>query len=276
MKRRIRIWLVEKEMLVKSPNEHTAIAEPFGTLDLDQIVDQMLRQNPGYKRELIMSVIQQYQHIITQLLAEGYKLNTGLTHMKPVVKGKIKKRKWDDKSNSIQISITPANQIRKAMEGIKGKIMGNLREPTVISAVSNLKTKKYDNTITQNFPFFVTGRRIKITGEVPEVGVYLINSETKEEFKFDPVDYIDNNPKSLMLYLPDTIPVGSYTLKIVTQYSSNRHSVKIHETIYNRQINVVSNINNSGDAYTNGKETNNITPECNHLSNVDNNIIQLG
>ena len=227
MKTTLRIWLVKKGLMT-CPDDYTAILESRGALDFDQIINKVYEYGPSYRRETIEAIISQYHRVTTDLLRQGYRLNTGQLCMKPVVRGRTKGM-WKQKRNCVFASISPSPSLRAAMSEIEVKVAGKLPSPTVIHGVINYRTRLRNNELTIGYNFGIEGRRIKIVGDAPEVGIYFVSVETGEEIKL-PAGYLaDNQPKRILGIIPADMPEGAYRLKIITQYSSNSTSKALHE-----------------------------------------------
>lgn len=227
MKKYLHIRLVKKG-LAGSPNEYTAIPLTGTSLNLKEIIDVMRRRNPGLRRETIESCINLFQEVTSDLLTEGYRLNTGQLNLKPVVKGKCQGL-WKNKKNCVRVSASPSAQMRRRMDEVEVKVFGILPESTSISTVTDHKTGLVNKVLSRNNIFFISGNRIKIHGSQPEVGIYLVHSGTKETYKIAPNEIVENMPGRLIVYLRDEIPEGAYLLKIITQYSTNKASKRLHE-----------------------------------------------
>ena len=68
------------------------------------------------------------------------------------------------------------------------------------------------------------GDKIKITGDNPTIGLYLIHNETGNETHFPPSALFANGGTKIELIVPE-LAAGSYQLKLTTQYSGNGKSL---------------------------------------------------
>ena len=87
-----------------------------------------------------------------------------------------------------------------------------------VSGTTDAATRATDRTATPGYPFTVEGNYLKLVGDDPTVGIYLVNEEG-EETRIDPAMVAVNEPKKLVFIIPATVEAGTYTLRIVTQYS---------------------------------------------------------
>ena len=77
------------------------------------------------------------------------------------------------------------------------------------------QTSKYQ---TYNIrEIIINGEKIKITGDDPKAGLYLIHTESCSEMHFSESKLYKNGNAKIMLIVPELLP-GNYQLKITTQY----------------------------------------------------------
>jgi hypothetical protein len=91
-----------------------------------------------------------------------------------------------------------------------------------------------DTTLTSGGVIEVLGSNIKLSGERPEVGLYLVY-ENGAEIKVSTI--VTNKPSHLIVQLP-LLASGTYKLKVVTQYNSGKDLKEPKTTVYSKSLTV--------------------------------------
>ena len=71
----------------------------------------------------------------------------------------------------------------------------------------------------------MAGNKIKIAGEDVANGVYFVDTTTQTRTAVEASDIVTNNPSELIILIP-ALATGTYTLEIVTQFSSGTSLLK--------------------------------------------------
>jgi hypothetical protein len=82
-------------------------------------------------------------------------------------------------------------------------------------------TEEVNTCITPGGAINLVGTRIKIAGEEPGVGLFLIEVNTETEIAIPKTSIPVNDPSKITFIVPADLPAGDYKLKIVTQFSSS-------------------------------------------------------
>ena len=96
--------LIEKlrnNQLAQDQNIYSAQVMTNGTLSTSDIVDEMIREGIGQSRETILDIISRYNNKSAELVASGYNVYTGLVKMRPIAKGLLYRKKWNNLSSPL-------------------------------------------------------------------------------------------------------------------------------------------------------------------------------
>jgi hypothetical protein len=99
-----------------------------------------------------------------------------------------------------------------------------------------MKTGAINATLTPGRNVKITGVKLKIAGDEPEVGLYLVPA-TGDAVKVDMSDIIVNNPSELIALTP-ALPAGVYRVRIVTQYTSGNFLKVPHTFTFDKELTV--------------------------------------
>ena len=102
----------------------TSTLQSQGTADVDRLVEEMMKVNPGLERETLRMVFELLNRIIMQLLLYGMRINTGLFIIELVCKGVTYDGAWHPDVNSLQINITPTKELREILDNTIINISG--------------------------------------------------------------------------------------------------------------------------------------------------------
>ncbi len=242
MRKDLQIYLTDSQ-LIKTTYEKVAIVYTRGSLNLNDIVDEMVLLQPSLNPDTVYAIISIFNRTVSELSISGYNVNTGLVHLRPSVKGTIKNHKWDHETNRVTISTTPTDSLRKEAATATVNILGKLPNPHSISSVLNLPTRISYSPLTLNRVVEIKGELMKIAGDDPSCGIELQNTETGECFRIPANQIIDNFPRKILFMLCEPITPGTYKLSVTTQYSgSKRLLIKPIRITYSLPVIVVSKL----------------------------------
>jgi hypothetical protein len=138
---------------------------------------------------------------------------------------------FDPKEHKITLDATQTVEMRRALEDVGVEILGKKADGgSIIGLVTDVLTGKTDGTISVGGDVIITGDKIKIAPAGEEgLGVFFVDAYGTEI----PLDHpmTENNPKKIICRLPLSVTDGTYTLKIVTQYTSGTTMLKTPRTI---------------------------------------------
>ena len=154
-------------------------------------------------------------------VANGASVRFGLAHFQLGVNGVFvgKGAQWDSGSHRLNVQVTPTADLRNVVRKVDVQVRGVASSGIGINTVTDVVTGTVNDRITPGNGIHITGSRLKIAGEHPDVGVTLIHQATHETFAIDRKSIVVNYPTRMTLILPASMPTGEYQLTICTQYS---------------------------------------------------------
>ena len=155
-------------------------------------------------------------------LCDGFSINTGYFMASPTIKGVFTspKETFNPEKHSIQFLFNQGEILRKELSSVTVEILGVAESGTYIAQVVDVKTGSVNEVVTMGYVLKITGQKIKIAGDNPDVGIFFVNEDGTETSKVNPTDIITNNPSELMIMVPK-LSQGMYKLQIVTQFTGN-------------------------------------------------------
>lgn len=219
MKNILKAWLVDNTVTTDDKNDKILQLESAGSVNLDDIIDEMIKEDTGLRRETLLHSVTLYNRVITRLILSGYSVNTGLFRAVAKFLGIVEGGLWDKNRNAIYVAVSQDKMLREAIAQTEVNILGTKSNIMYILEMEDRKTGLKDGTVTAGRNLLVRGSMIKVAGNDPAVGVTLTNASGVTT-KLEADMLASNKPSELMLLIPTDIAAGEYTLTITTQYST--------------------------------------------------------
>ena len=230
MKKVLKGWLTDNAVTVNNKTDKILLLQSAGSLDLDDVLEEMQKQDTGLRPETMRHAVTLYHRVVMDLILNGYSVNTGLFRAVPQLTGVIEGGVWNKEKNSIYVSFTQDKALREAIAQTLVEILGEKSNIMYILETEDKKTGLKDGSATAGRNFFVRGAMLKVAGDDETVGVTLTNADKTVTKLTDDLITI-NNPSSLTLLLPVELTEGEYTLTITTQYSSSGTLLKTPRSV---------------------------------------------
>lgn len=221
----LKAWL-HRNHLTKEPNTYLASIHINGSVNLEGIIDELQKEGLELKRETALDVITRFQRKAAELVVSGYNVNTGMVHMRPVVKGVFYGSEWDPEKQPLYVAINEDAELREAIAKVKLEILGEHPNYIDILSVTDMSTGKQDGTLTKGHAAELKGSYLKIVGDDPSCGVTFTELTTRAVTKLSASEIIANEPSKLFILVPHTLPSGQYELALTTQFSRGNDSLK--------------------------------------------------
>ncbi|WP_293740061.1 DNA-binding domain-containing protein [uncultured Parabacteroides sp.] len=225
MKKVLKGWLADNTVTTDNKTDKILLLESAGSVNLDGILEEMLKQDTGLRPETLRHSIDLYNRVLMDLILNGYSVNTGLFRAVAQLTGVIEGGVWNKEKNSIYVSFTQDKALREAIQETAVNILGEKANVMYILETEDKKTGRKDGSATAGRNFFVRGAMLKVVGEDESVGITL-TSAAKAVTKLDDDMITINNPSSLTLLLPSDLAEGEYILTVTTQFASSGHLLK--------------------------------------------------
>ncbi len=208
--------------LTGGPNDYAAKVISERTLTLrDVCISAINRGGAPTKVDTMELNVNQFLKEMVYQLIDGYSVNAGYFMVRAMIKGVFNspQETFNKKKHSIYFLFNQGEPLRKIMDEVKVEIMGLGNSNPVIDYIMDMKTKSINDKLTPERNLRVTGDRIKIAGDDPEVGIFFVSEADGTIYRVDEEDIVINNPSEIMVVVPN-LPEGAYKLKIVTQFTS--------------------------------------------------------
>jgi len=95
VKNLLKAWLVDNTVTTDNLNDRIAQLETTRNVDLQFVLDEMIRSNPSVPRDTQELAIKNYHQTLQRLILNGYRINTGLFSAVAQLKGVVEKGVWN-------------------------------------------------------------------------------------------------------------------------------------------------------------------------------------
>ena len=155
---------------------------------------------------------------IASYIAQGYGYKCEYFTIKPGLSGIAydPEAPWDDELHSKTVNIVPGKPLREAAQQIELERVADVKEAPVIETIYDRKSDTTNDRLTPGHTVKITGSQLKIHGQPKGQGLFFVSRADNKEY---PAELEENYPTQLRADIPDDLPAGEYTLKIVnTKY----------------------------------------------------------
>ena len=232
-------YSIQENLLTGKPGDCRAIAHSAAKLDELAVIERILTRGTTITRADLQCCFTIYKEVIAEALQQGCSLNLPLCNTSFSISGVFngKKDTYDPKRHKLNIKITKGTLLREAEKRVK-LAKTNPQNKFQILEVRDSVTGQVNITTSRDGIIEVIGNNLRIDGDNPECGLWLIDKDGKET-KAD--SFIMNKPSNLIAKVPELTP-GIYNVKVVTQYTgSNATLNKPRKIVYNEPITISPN-----------------------------------
>jgi hypothetical protein len=150
-------------------------------------------------------------------LCDGFSINTGYYSIHPNISGTFNSAKevYNQTKNPVRFRFRTQAKLRRLAEFVTVEIKGVADVNGWIDTFTDIEAESVNGTVTSCNQFVINGSKIKIAGNDPSIGLYLVNVEDGSEIKVSRI--AENAPSKIIGLIPET-PSGSFKIVIKTQY----------------------------------------------------------
>ncbi len=122
-----KVWLNLNLLTKDVENDYTAEVSTVGkTSRNEDIAKQIIEEGSEIKYDTLLSVINQHDRIIRELLQNGTSVLTGVAQYTPSVLGvwNSSTEKYNPEKHKVSVSISPSAELRKALSVVGLEVLG--------------------------------------------------------------------------------------------------------------------------------------------------------
>jgi hypothetical protein len=215
------------------------------SVDQSFVIQRIVEAYPGITPTVVEAAIKQFNDMVSDLVCQGYTVNTDLCRFAPSFKGLIRGNVWNPETNSIHVSITQGKALREAISDTTVEILGEKPDAMYIASTEDGATRFGDNSATAGAQFTLYGRNLKIVD-----GSLTLTDASGNVTDIPTSQIAVNEPKKLIFFIPAGLKEGDYTVTVTTKYSAGSHPLT--EPHIATQVITIGQKDNTGGGNTGG------------------------
>ncbi|UVD87794.1 DNA-binding domain-containing protein [Ornithobacterium rhinotracheale] len=222
----LKAWLRPNLLTKEDKADFIAVPLMNGSLGLKEVIEALQKEGMEIQTETAVDIITRFNRKASELVLNGYSVNTGLVYMRPAIKGVFYDKSFDKEKHSVYVNVNQGLELRKASEDTKVEILGEQASPMSLFSITDKVTGKTDGTLTKGKNAEIKGTYLKIAGEDPKNGVTFKNLDNQKETKLPAENVVLNEPSRLLILVPADLANGNYELRVTTQFSKGNTMLK--------------------------------------------------
>jgi hypothetical protein len=216
----IRAWLYPNYL--EHGGRFFARARTEKTLDVEQVcTEAVTRGGSDLNYDTMVDAVKAYFDEAFYQLADGFSVENDYFSIHPKIGGTFEHSNSgvDKEKNRVDFTFLKRKELRDACGRITVEIEGVAESGAYIAEVQDVYSGTTDEKLTARGVVVVLGSRIKIAGDNPDCGLYLVQMPQGAATKLTG-NFVENHPSRLSIQLPSSIPAGTYRMRVITQYSA--------------------------------------------------------
>lgn len=202
------------------------------TLTIEDIADRAREHRTTYSRETLIAVYDTMKEEIYRAIKDGFNVDFGLARTELVARGRFTSEsdKFDKKRHSLQARFRASPRLNQLADSIPAAtetgFFANAPGINEISISNQPHSSQSDPTLPFNslpsgytLPLFLHGRRLKLMGDHPSVGITLRALDTGQEYFIPPRMVFINDSNMLAFMPPLALTPGEWEVEVSTQYN---------------------------------------------------------
>jgi hypothetical protein len=211
------------EIKLTDESNYSARVQVDVSHNLDGIINLILNRRNLVSRTDLVAVLNAFFESIQECIERGEGVNLPLFNLGYSISGVFDNDEdmFDEEQHRIKVNLNDGVLITQAIENIKPTKIDAIDTAPDIKYFKDLSSGTTNKILTPNSIFEITGKRLKLAGDDASVGLYFV-AENGTETK---VNLIAGNANKKLIAQAPTLIVGTYRLRLRTQYSGG-HMLK--------------------------------------------------
>ncbi|MGL4907994.1 MAG: DNA-binding domain-containing protein [Bacteroidales bacterium] len=233
----LKYYLVENQ-LTERKDDFMAHSTNHNSYSIEQVAERMLKRGTMLTKADILAVLEVYHTEVADIVTAGEGVHTPVFNISSSIAGVFTgaSDSFDPTRHKININLNVGTLLRDAKKRMKTEKVSAPEQQSHISEVIDVKTKSVNDLLTPNRPMRILGQKLKVEGNDPLVGVYLVNAnDPTQRSKVESTDIVTNNPSELVVVVPE-LAKGNYKLELTTQFSGGGNLLKMPRTTHYGKI----------------------------------------
>ena len=164
-------------------------------------------------------------------IEDGFNVDFGLGRTELTVGGRFKTEfeKFDRERHAIRINLRPSPRLNQLADWFPAEVIQFFPNAPLPNEVS-IHNDRYLNQEGREFcvipagytlPLFIHGKRLKVMGDHPDVGIVIRQEEGEKKYFIEPRMVFINESPSLAFLPPELLTPGRWVVEVWSQYNAS-------------------------------------------------------
>lgn len=201
--------------LTADPDDHLAVVQNQNPRTMEDITDIMIGRGSTVTKAEALSVIEEYEAAIAQVLTEGDSVNTPLMRISASIPGVFTSPgdRFDRERHYIRLNVNAGGRISEIADMLSAEKVDADQPKPELQLFRDVASDTTGETLTPGGVGELNGSRLKIDPTQTDQGVFFMaanGAETRSD------TYIRNKPANLIFMIPDSLASGEYDIEVRT------------------------------------------------------------
>ena len=199
--------------LTTDPEDHMAIVQDQTSRTIDDIINEIADRGSTVTKPDILSVVEEYQAVITKFLEDGDRINTPLFRTSASISGVFEDQtdSFDRSRHYVRLNVNHGSRLGEIAEDLPvEQVQANMARP-VLELFKDFVSDTRNETLTPGGAAEIRGSHLKVNQSEADQGIFFIASDGTE-MKVDLV--MRNMPANLIFTVPDSLVSGEYDVEV--------------------------------------------------------------
>ena len=211
-------YTLQENLLTERPDDYMAQTISTRSYDKEAIIALILRRGTLLTRTDVLAVLNVLEETVADIIKDGGTINLPLFNTSFSISGVFDgpMDTFDGGRHKLNVNLSKGTLLRNTEKQVLFTKTDAATPASAIIEIKDVVSDTINHMLTPGGVIQLWGSNLKLAGDHADVGLWFM-PETGEAIRAEVI--ITNKPASLIAMIPAALTPGSYTLRIVTQYS---------------------------------------------------------
>lgn len=201
------------------------------TLNIDNIATRAVKARSSYSHGTFVEVFRTMVEEIYNAIEDGFNVDFGLGRTELIVTGRFNSPNdaFDRERHAIRANFRASPRLNQLTDRIPAEVSNFYPDAPQPNELSIYNERYSDNNAYDfchipphyTLPLFIHGRRLKVMGDAPEVGIVIRQEEGDKRYFITPRMVFINQSTRLAFMIPEALTPGRWVAEVWSQYAPN-------------------------------------------------------
>lgn len=206
------------------------------TLTIEDIATRAVKARSSYRHGTFVEVFRTMIDEMYNAIEDGFNVDFGLGRTELIVTGRFNSPndKFDRERHAIRANFRPSPRLNQLTDWFPAEV-SNFYENAPLPNEVSIYNERHNDGMAYEFccippdytlPLFIHGRRVKVMGDHPEVGIVIRQEEGDKRYFIEPRFVFINEAAHLAFQVPEPLTPGKWVAEVHSQYTPTYHLYK--------------------------------------------------